>query len=96
MNKYDIELKRQREFKKQFLAGKTAEEIEIIEPIKKKFLQSREGITKEKYNQLIKYFLNDDFSKYLKHDIYKCHEYLHLDPEEIQLYRVVLKGCFIL
>lgn len=95
MNKYDLQIKNNRELKKEFLSSKTKKEIDNIQPIIKKFLNSKEGITKKEYSKLIDYYFNINIINYLNYDNYKYGEYLHMNYIEQQIYRRVLKRCIM-
>lgn len=97
MNKYDLELQRQKELREQFNATKTEEEKKTIKDIRDKFLQSKEMITKEEYNQLIKYYFGLDLLDTLKYEEYKPTNFTRIkDKRELYILDRVVRACFIL
>ena len=95
MNKYDLELQRQKELRTCFNATKTEEEKNNIKYIADKFIQNK-GITKEEYNELIKYYYNIDLIDTLKYEAYKPSNFMNMDQNELYILNKVIKACFIL
>lgn len=90
------EVKKNREIREKFLNMKSSSEIEAIEPIRNKFLNDRNGITKNEYNELIKYYIGTDLNNWLSYDNYKYGEYRHMSEKEQGIYSIVLKRCIML
>lgn len=77
-----------------FNSRKSQEEKDNIKPVVKKFLASKE-ISKEEYNQLIKYYIGTDLKDFLKYNIYVSCKYNHMNDKEKQLHNIIIKSCFI-
>ena len=95
MNKYDIELNRQKELRTFFNATKTKDEKDNIKHVVDKFIQNK-GITKEEYNELIKYYYNIDLIDTLEYEVYKPSNFMNMNQNELYILNKVVKACFIL
>lgn len=95
MNKYDLELQRQKELRKQFNATKTEVERNNIKYIADRFIQNK-GITKEEYSELIKYYYNIDLINTLEYEIYKPSNFMSMSQNELYILNKVVKSCCIL
>ena len=74
---------------------KSEQEKENIKNIVDDFLANKE-ITKEEYNNLIKYYKGADLKDFLKYDTYKAAKYRHMNEQEQKLHSIILRSCFIL
>lgn len=104
MNKYDIEAKKQQQFKKEFNESKTEQEKQGIKVIRENFM-SREGITREEYSQLIKYYIGIDILDSLIYDRYRGCEvikdnkkipFYSMDKRHLKIHDAIVRACFIL
>ena len=85
----------QKEYIKKFNSIKSEEEKAAIKNLVDRFI-SNEEITKEEYNNLIKYYKGTDLKDFLKYDTYKAAKYTHMNEQEQKLRSIILRSCFIL
>ena len=84
-----------KEYIKKFNSMKSEQDKENIKNIVDDFLANKE-ITKEEYNNLIKYYKGTCLIDFLKYDTYKITKYIHMNEQEQKLHSIILRSCFIL
>ena len=85
----------QKEYINKFNKMKSEAEKAAIKSLVDRFI-SNEEITKEEYNNLIKYYKGTCLKDFLKYDTYRAAKYRHMNEQEQKLHSIILRSCLIL